>query len=191
MPPISSSDAWYCGWDSCTAPVTSDRMARIPNVVSEIRWLVSRLIEAAKNRTPAWRTRSWVSSLPSRRGPVTKSACPGRVGFLGGGVGAAIRDHDRLGLQAAHLSGQVLHHRADRALFVVGRDDQRDRRELAHPVAVLLGHDGQRGVIDRDVLCTRVSIGRAHRAPSVTSARVGSKSGHTVAMPFSRSYVGE
>ena len=78
--PISSSDAWYCGWDSCNAPVTSARMARSPNVVSVIFWPVSRLMVAAKNRTPAWRIGSLVSSLPSRREPVTKSASPATTG---------------------------------------------------------------------------------------------------------------
>ena len=56
MTPISSSDAWYCGWESWTAPVTSDRIARSPNVVSLIFCPVSRLIVPAKNLTElvAW-----------------------------------------------------------------------------------------------------------------------------------------
>lgn len=78
--PISSSEAWYWGWESWTAPVTSARMARSPKVVSEIFWPVSTLMAAAKKRTPAWRTGSLVSSLPSRRDPVTKSASPAMTG---------------------------------------------------------------------------------------------------------------
>jgi hypothetical protein len=46
--PISSSEAWYWGWESWTAPVTSARMARSPKVVSEIFWPVSTLMAAAK-----------------------------------------------------------------------------------------------------------------------------------------------
>ena len=80
MTPISSSDAWYCGCSSWTAPVTSARIARRPNVVSLIRCPVSRLTSEAKNRTPARRTGSLVSSLPIRRDPVTKSALPSMTG---------------------------------------------------------------------------------------------------------------
>jgi len=80
MTPISSSDAWYCGWESSTAPVTSARMARKPNVVSLIRCPVRRLIVPAKNRTPVRRIMSLVSWLPSRREPVTKSASPATTG---------------------------------------------------------------------------------------------------------------
>jgi len=80
MTPISSSDAWYCGWASWTAPVTSERMARRPNVVSLIRCPVSRLIVLAKNLTPARRIMSLVSWLPSCREPVTKSASPATTG---------------------------------------------------------------------------------------------------------------
>jgi len=80
MTPISSSDAWYCGWASRTAPVTSARMARRPNVVSLIACPVSRLIVLAKNLTPARRIMSLVSWLPSRRDPVTKSASPATTG---------------------------------------------------------------------------------------------------------------
>jgi len=80
MMPMSSSDAWYCGWESWTAPVTSARMARSPNVVSLIFCPVSRLIVPAKNLTPARRIMSLVSWLPSRREPVTKSASPATTG---------------------------------------------------------------------------------------------------------------
>ena len=80
MTPISSSEAWYWGCESWTAPVTSARMARRPNVVSVIFWPVSALMVAAKNRTPACRIGSLVSSLPSRREPVTKSAAPATTG---------------------------------------------------------------------------------------------------------------
>ena len=77
---MSSSDAWYCGWESWTAPVTSARMARSPNVVSLIFCPVSMLIVPAKNRTPVRRIMSLVSWLPSRREPVTKSASPATTG---------------------------------------------------------------------------------------------------------------
>ena len=80
MIPISSSDAWYCGCSSRTAPVTSARMARSPNVVSLIFCPVSRLSVPAKNSTPVLRIMSLVSWLPSRRDPVTKSASPATTG---------------------------------------------------------------------------------------------------------------
>ena len=77
---MSNSDDWYCGCSNRTAAVTSARMARRPNVVSLIRWPVSRLTRKAKNRTPARRIGSLVSSLPIRRDPVTKSAFPAMTG---------------------------------------------------------------------------------------------------------------
>ena len=80
MTPMSSSEAWYWGWESWTTPVTSARMARSPNVVSLIFCPVSRLIVLAKNRTPVRRIMSLVSWLPSRREPVTKSASPATTG---------------------------------------------------------------------------------------------------------------
>src|ERR1022692_4408300 len=80
MTPIRSSAAWYCGCSSRTAPVTSARMARSPKVVSLIRWPVSALMVTAKTRTPSLRTGSLLSSLPSLRDPVTKSASPARIG---------------------------------------------------------------------------------------------------------------
>ena len=80
MTPISSSDAWYWGCSSRTAPVTPARMARSPNVVSLIRCPVSRLRLRAKNRLPARRMKSLVSWLPSWRDPVTKSASPATTG---------------------------------------------------------------------------------------------------------------
>jgi len=90
MTPISSSDAWYCGWSSRTAPVTSARMARSPNVVSLILCPVSRLSERAKNKTPALRRKSLVSWLPSRRDPVTKSASPATTGASTRSISAAL-----------------------------------------------------------------------------------------------------
>ncbi len=80
MTPISSSDAWYCGCSSWTAPVISARMARCPKVVSLIFCPVSMLMVPAKNLTPALRMMSLVSWLPSRRDPVTKSASPATTG---------------------------------------------------------------------------------------------------------------
>src|ERR1017187_9400956 len=80
MTPISNSAAWYCGCSSRTSPVTSARMALSPKVASVIRWPVSTLMASAKTRTPSLRTGSFVSSLPRRREPVTKSAWPDRTG---------------------------------------------------------------------------------------------------------------
>lgn len=54
--PISSSDAWYCGWLRITAPVTDARIARMPNDVSVDRKPVSTRTSVAKNRVPARRT---------------------------------------------------------------------------------------------------------------------------------------
>jgi hypothetical protein len=90
MTPMSSSDAWYWGCASSTAPVTSARIARRPNVVSLIFWPVSVLIASAKNRTPALRTGSLVSSLPSRREPVTKSASPARIGSISSSISSGL-----------------------------------------------------------------------------------------------------
>jgi hypothetical protein len=70
--------------------VTSARMARNPNVVSLIRWPVSVLTSSAKNRTPALRTGSFVSSLPIRREPVTKSALPATTGARSGSISAGL-----------------------------------------------------------------------------------------------------
>jgi hypothetical protein len=77
---ISSSDDWYCGCSSRTAPVTSARIARRPNEESVMRWRVSTLIVTAKTQVPRRRTRSFVSWLPSLRDPVTKSASPATTG---------------------------------------------------------------------------------------------------------------
>jgi hypothetical protein len=77
---MSSSDAWYCGCSSRTVPVTSARIARWPKVVSLICCPVSALTTKAKNRTPAPRNESVVSSCPNRRDPVTKSASPATTG---------------------------------------------------------------------------------------------------------------
>lgn len=70
--------------------MTSARMARNPNVVSLIRWPVSVLTSSAKNRTPALRTGSFVSSLPIRREPVTKSALPATTGARSGSISAGL-----------------------------------------------------------------------------------------------------
>ncbi len=77
---ISSSDDWYCGCSSRTAPVTSARIARRPNEESVMCWRVSALMVIAKTQVPRRRTGSLVSWLPSLRDPVTKSASPATTG---------------------------------------------------------------------------------------------------------------
>ena len=77
---IINSEAWYWGCSSLTAAVTSERIARIPQAGSVMRWRTSRLISAPNTSTPRWRTLSVVSSAPSRRDPETKSAFPSRIG---------------------------------------------------------------------------------------------------------------
>ena len=88
--PMSSSAAWYCGCSSRTAPVTSERIARSPNVVSLICCPVSALMTIAKTRTPSLRTGSLVSSLPIVREPVTKSAWPARIGAISASISAGL-----------------------------------------------------------------------------------------------------
>ena len=151
--PISSSDAWYCGCSRRTAPVTSARMARSPKVVSVIRWPVSTLIVSAKTRTPSFRTGSLVSSLPSVREPVTKSAWPARIGairlldlgrvVLAVGVGG----HD---VARAALPGEPVAEPQRRALAPVDRHvaDQRARLPglLDRGVDRAVGDDDRHGV---------------------------------------------
>ena len=88
--PISSSEAWYCCCASWTAPVTSARIARSPNVVSLMCCPVSTLTRRAKNLTPALRIGSLVSSLPIRREPVTKSVLPSTTGASSDSISAAL-----------------------------------------------------------------------------------------------------
>src|SRR5579875_1487845 len=83
-----------------------------------------------------------------------------RVGLLGGGVGAAVGDHDHLRGHPAHRAGQRLDDRADRAFLVVGGDHQRDGGKLGGALAVAVGKRLQGVSVDRRV--RRVGVKHAH-----------------------------
>src|SRR5579875_858221 len=100
-----------------------------------------------------------------------------RVGLLGGGVGAAVGDHDHLRGHPAHRAGQRLDDRADRAFLVVGGDHQRDGGKLGGALAVAVGKRPQGVSVDRRV--RRVGVKHAHASverpgPGTGQAAAGS-----------------
>ena len=170
---IISSEAWYWGCSRITAAVTSGRIARSPQAGSVIAVADHQADQIAPNTiTPACRTLSVVSSLPSRREPETKSALPSRIGCttLGDLVGLVLAvGVDRRDHPGAAGAGQPVAEPQRRALAAVDGNVAYQRAGRGAPRAAVASLAPSTTTI--------TSVARPAASPGIsatTSATVGS-----------------
>ena len=168
---ISSSEVWYCVCSSLTVRGITVRKARMPDAGSVMRWRSSRLISPPKKITPAWRTGSVVSSVPSRREPLTKSARPDMIGSStrSNSLSSYWPSASVVAMNSAPaLVGQPVAEHEDQALAAVDRHiaDERAGRARLLCRAVI-------GTVDDDDHLDRLAAD-LRGMPRTTAATVGS-----------------